>query len=184
MSASKPAINDTRKRRSYKQPALAKLTPEAAKKVLEAKSIPGDRQADNLFREIRCRVEDEWSDPSANGRVRESGVTEGINDTKASIVRYAIFAAVLLLLIATPAFLFIAALSNDSRMYSTLRRITVFWFPLWGIFAVWISLNASALYGFVGPRPSPFGPKALRLAALGFANIAAMFLFLILTKGG
>jgi hypothetical protein len=84
---------------------------------------------------------------------------------------------------ATPAFLFMAALSNDSTLYGVLGQVTMFWFPLWAIFAVWVTLDASALYGLVVPRPHPFEPKALRLSALGPTNIAAMFLFLILTKG-
>jgi len=51
------------------------------------------------------------------------------------------------------------------------------------VFTVWVTLDASALFGFVGPRPDPLGPKSLGLSALGVANIAAMFLFLILTRG-
>lgn len=57
MSASKPVMSDTRKRKPYKQPALTKLTPEAAKKVLEAKSIPGDGHAEKLLKEINRRLE-------------------------------------------------------------------------------------------------------------------------------
>jgi hypothetical protein len=57
VSSRKPVITDTRKRKLYKQPALTKLTPEAAKKMLEAKSIPGDRQAEKLFKEINRRLE-------------------------------------------------------------------------------------------------------------------------------
>ena len=57
MSSRKPVITDTRKRKLYKQPALTKLTPEAAKKILEAKSIPGDGQAEKLFKEINRRLE-------------------------------------------------------------------------------------------------------------------------------
>jgi hypothetical protein len=44
------------------------------------------------------------------------------------------------LLIATPAFLFVAAVSNDSTLYGFLGQITVFWFPLWAIIAVWVTL--------------------------------------------
>ena len=88
-----------------------------------------------------------------------------------------------MLLIATPAFLFVAAVSNDSTLYGFLGQTTMFWFPLWAIIAVWVTLDASALYALIGPRPDPFGPKALRLSALGVANVAAMFVFLILTKG-
>jgi hypothetical protein len=107
----------------------------------------------------------------------------GLSVPKTTTRRRTIFAVILVLLIATPAFLFVAAVSNDSTLYGFLGPTTVFWFPLWAIIAVWVTLDASALYGFIGPRPDPFGPKALRLSALGFANVAAMFLFLLLTKG-
>jgi hypothetical protein len=54
--------------------------------------------------------------------------------------------------------------------------------PCWGFLCrppspFGVTLDASALYSFVGPRPDPFGSKALGLSALGVANIAAMFLF-------
>jgi hypothetical protein len=57
VSSRKPVITDTRKRKLYKQPALTKLTPEAAKKILEAKSIPGDGQAEKLLKEINRSLE-------------------------------------------------------------------------------------------------------------------------------
>jgi len=41
------------KRKSYKRPTLQKLTPEEAKKLLEAKAIPGDPQAEKLLNEIK-----------------------------------------------------------------------------------------------------------------------------------
>ena len=107
----------------------------------------------------------------------------GLSVPKTTTRRRTIFAVILVLLIATPAFLFVAAVSNDSTLYGFLGQTTVFWFPLWAIIAVWVTLDASVLYGLIGPRPDPFGPKALRLSALGFANVAAMFLFLLLTKG-
>ena len=121
---------------------------------------------------------------SSNDRARTNcGVGGGLSVPKATLRGRTIFAVVLMLLIATPAFLFVAAVSDDSRLYGVLGQITVFWFPLWAIFAVWVTLNASALYGLIGPRPAPLGPRALKLSALGLANVAAMFLFLILTKG-
>jgi len=107
----------------------------------------------------------------------------GLSVSKTSTGRRTIFAVILVLLIATPAFLFVAAVSDDSKVYGVLGQTTVFWFPLWAICAVWVTLDASALYGLIGSRPDPFGPKALSLSALGFANVAAMFLFLLLTKG-
>ncbi|PYX44343.1 MAG: hypothetical protein DMG83_14080 [Acidobacteria bacterium] len=124
------------------------------------------------------------TDAASNDQVRGSGgVAEGLSVPKASILRHTVFVVALLLLIATPSFLFIATVSTDSTLHGVLGHITVFGFPLWATFAVWVTLDASALYGFVGPRPDPFGPKALLLSAQGFANIATMFLFLILTNG-
>ena len=122
--------------------------------------------------------------PSSTDRARmKRAVGGGLSVPKTTTRRCTIFAVILVLLIATPAFLFVAAVSNDSTLYGFLGQTTMFWFPLWAIIAVWVTLDASALYGLIGPRPDPFGPKALKLSALGFANVAAMFLFLILTKG-
>ena len=124
------------------------------------------------------------TDAASNDQVRGSGgVAEDLSVPKASILRHTVFLVALLLVIATPSFLFIATVSSDSTLHAVLAHITVFGFPLWASFAVWVTLDASALYGFVGPRPDPFGPKALLLSVLGFANIATMFLFLILTNG-
>jgi hypothetical protein len=123
-------------------------------------------------------------DAASDDQVRgNGGVAEGLSVPKASILRHTVFAVALLLLIATPSFLFIAAVSTDSTLHGVLSHITVLGFPLWATFAVWVTLDASALFGFVGPRPDPFGSRALGLSALGVANIAAMFLFLILTNG-
>jgi hypothetical protein len=99
------------------------------------------------------------------------------------IARKIIFAGSLLLLLATPVLLLTTAVSNGSAVRDALTRLSVFWFPAWAVFAVWVTLEAAAFYGFIGPRPDPLGPTALRLSALGFVNIAAMFLYLILTRG-
>lgn len=119
-----------------------------------------------------------------NGRVqrmddapRDPGVPQ------ASIFRRAAFALVLLLLLATPLLLLLATVSTGSALHDIVDRLAVIGFPLWAVFAVWVALDASALYGFAGPRPDPLGPKALSLSGLAVANIASMFLFLILTKG-
>ena len=119
-----------------------------------------------------------------NGRVQ--GVDDaprGLGVPQASIFRRAAFALVLLLLLATPLLLVMAAVSTGSALHDVLEQLTAIWFPLWAVFAVWVALDASALYGFAGPRPDPLGPKALSLSGLAVANIVAMFLFLILTKG-
>jgi hypothetical protein len=58
MSASKSVPNSTNKRRKpYEPPAITKLTPEAAKTILEIKSIQGDEQAERLLEAIRTRLE-------------------------------------------------------------------------------------------------------------------------------
>jgi hypothetical protein len=58
MAASKSVPNSTHKRRKpYEPPAVTKLTPEAAKTILETKSIPGDEQAEKLLEAIRTRLE-------------------------------------------------------------------------------------------------------------------------------
>jgi hypothetical protein len=93
-----------------------------------------------------------------------------------TILRKITFVAVLFFLFTTPVLLLVAALSTDFALLSV-AQFTVFWFPLWGVFAVWVTLDASALYGFVGPRPDPLAPQALRLSALAIANIASMFIF-------
>jgi len=112
-----------------------------------------------------------------DGAPRDPGVPQ------ASIFRRAAFALVLLFLLATPLLLFLAAVSTGSALHDIVDQLTVLWFPLWAVFALWVALDASALYSFVGPRPDPLGPKALSLSGLAVANIASMFLFLILTKG-
>jgi hypothetical protein len=58
MSAIKALPNNANQRRKpYKAPALTQLTPEAAKTILETKSIPGDKQAEKLLEAIRTRLE-------------------------------------------------------------------------------------------------------------------------------
>src|SRR5882762_1391311 len=77
----------------------------------------------------------------------------------------------------------VAAFPTDSALHGGLAHSTMFWFALWAVFAVWVTLDASALLGLVGPRPDPLGPKALRSSALGIANIASMCLLVIMTRG-
>lgn len=101
---------------------------------------------------------------------------------QASIIRRTAFVAVLCFLIATPLVLLLAAVSTPSGLQPALSRFSVFWFPVGAVFAVWVILDAAALFGFAGPRPDPLGPKALSVSALGVANIASMLLFLILAN--
>jgi len=58
MSASKLVPTSTNKRRKpYEKPTATTLTREAAKAILESKSIPGDEQAEKLMEGIRMRRE-------------------------------------------------------------------------------------------------------------------------------
>jgi hypothetical protein len=162
VSASKTGLSGAPKRKPYNRPTVTELTPEEAKAELEAKAIPGCENTQQLRDALKKR--------KING-VPQPGV-----------VRSIAFVAVLLLLLAVPVVLLITAVSGDLALRDSLARFTVFWFPAWGVFAVWVTLDAVALYGFVGPRPDPLGPKALGLSALGLANIGAMLLFLFLTR--
>ena len=119
-----------------------------------------------------------------NSRVQGMGRAPGdLGVPQVSIFRRAAFVVVLLLLLATPLLLLLAAVSTRSALHGVVAQLTAIWFPLWAVFAVWVALDASALYSFAGPRPDPLGPKALSLSALAVANIVSMFLFLIVTKG-
>jgi hypothetical protein len=55
--SARKSVSGARKRKPYRQPAVKKLTLEEAKKVLEAKSIPGDEQAEQLLKQINRRLE-------------------------------------------------------------------------------------------------------------------------------
>jgi hypothetical protein len=101
---------------------------------------------------------------------------------KASVIRRTVFAAVLFLLITTPLVVFLAAVTLGSNLHHS-EQFTPLYFPIWAVLAVWVVVDSPALLGLLGPRPDPFGPKALQVSALGIANLAVMFLFLILTKG-
>src|SRR5579864_6736806 len=117
---------------------------------------------------------------SSNDRARTScGVGGGLSVPKATIRRRTIFAVILVLLIATPAFLFVAAVSNDSTLYGFLGQTTVFWFPLWAIIAVWVTLDASALYGLIGLGQIHSGPRlsGCRLWVLRMSLRCSFFCF-------
>ena len=163
MSASKTGLSSAPKRKPYNRPTVKKLTPEEAKAELEAKAIPGSENTQQLLDALKKR--------------KISGAPQP------GVVRKIAFVVVLLLLLAVPVVLFVTTLSADLALRASLAQFTVFWFPVWAVFAVWVTLDAVALYGLVGPRPDPLGPKALGLSALGLANIGAMLLFLFLTRG-
>ena len=120
--------------------------------------------------------------PPNRGRMQDSNASAGdARSPQASVLRRAVFVALLFFLIANPLVLVVAAVSKNDVLHAPLARFSLFWFPVGAIFAVWVILDASAIFGFAGPRPDPFGPKSLSLSALGIANIASMLLFLILS---
>jgi len=162
-------------RSCYNAPTATKLTREAAEAILRARAIPVDPQAEELFKQMTVIGEQMNVDSD-----RRSG--EVTAQLRLPAGRRIAFAAAMLLLIATPIFIFVAALTlgpNADRA----AEYTPICFPIWASFAVWVTLDAPALLGLVGPRPDPFGSRSLQLSALGIANLAAMFLFLVLTKG-
>jgi hypothetical protein len=169
VSASKIGLSNAPKRKPYNRPTVTKLTPEEAKTELDSNAATGCENAQRLLAAVKLRL--------GQNKGKASGAPQ------AGILRQITFVAVLVLLFAVPAVLLVAAVSDSFALRDTIVRLTVFWFPVWAVFTVWVSLDAVALYGFVGPRPDPLGPKALGLSALGVANIGAMFLFLILTRG-
>src|SRR5882762_8474713 len=81
-------------------------------------------------------------------------------------VRKIVFAAIVVMLFAAPVFLLLTAISAPFPLRDALAANTMYWFPGWAVFTVWVALDASALFGFAGPRPDPFGPRALGLSAL------------------
>ena len=70
------------------------------------------------------------------------------------------FAAAICFMLVIPLTLLIAAVSARSGLQAALAKMTLVWFPVWATFTPWVTLDASALYGFAGLRPDPFGPKA------------------------
>ena len=152
-----------------------KLSRESAEAILRARAFPGDPQAEELFKQITVMGEQmkAESDQRSDETTAQLRLPAG---------RRVAFAVAMLLLIATPIFIFFAALTIGSSA-DRAAEYTPIYFPIWGVFAVWVTLDAPALLGLVGPRPDPFGSKSLQLSALGVANLVAMFFFLILTKG-
>ena len=172
MSTNGSSERTARHRRYYYAPTATKLTREAAEAMLRAKAIPGNPQAKELFKQMTVMGEQMKSD-------RRSGETTARSRLPAG--RRVAFAMAMLLLIATPIFISFVALTIGSNA-DRAAEYTPIYFPIWAVFAVWVTLDAPALLGLVGPRPDPFGSKSLQLSALGVANLAAMFFFLILTK--
>lgn len=175
MSTNGSGTRTSQHRRCYNAPTATKLTREAAETILRARAIPGDPQAEELFKQMTAMGEEMKSESD-----RWSGKTTAQFRLPAG--RRVAFAMAMLLLIATPIFIFFVALTIGSNAHRA-AEYTPICFPIWAIFAVWVTLDAPALLGLVGPRPDPFGSRSLQLSALGVANLAAMFFFLVLTKG-
>ena len=57
MCAIKPVTRDARKRKPYKRPALTEITLEDAKKALETRSDPTDRNNEKLLKDINRKLE-------------------------------------------------------------------------------------------------------------------------------
>ena len=55
----KKAASKPHKRKPYEPPTLKKLDAQSAKALLEAKSIPGDKEAEKLLEEIRRKLENQ-----------------------------------------------------------------------------------------------------------------------------
>lgn len=55
----KKATSKTHKRKPYEPPTLKKLDAQSAKALLEAKAIPGDKEAEKLLEEIRRKLENQ-----------------------------------------------------------------------------------------------------------------------------
>jgi hypothetical protein len=96
------------------------------------------------------------------GEEVESDETGVRKTPQPGIFRKIAFVVVFVLLFSTPALLLLAAVSANCPLRGILAQTTAFWFPVWAVFAVWVTLDSSALFGFVGPRPDPLGHKALR----------------------
>lgn len=86
-------------------------------------------------------------------------------------------ALLICLLCVVPLLLLMAATSTDSWLHLWSARSVVFWFPLWEIIAVWVTLDAATLLALVGPRPDPLGPKAMTVTLLGLANVISTCVF-------
>jgi hypothetical protein len=166
----------TGKRKPYKQPVVTKIDREEARWLLQTYADVEDESTRKLLR--RALI-----DPEGAGKKQE---TEGKRDVRVpqpSIFRRIVFAAAVCFMLVVPLTLLIAAVSAGSALQAALAKMSPLWFPVWAAFTLWVTLDASALYGFAGPRPDPFGPKALSMSALGIANIVSMTVFLFLVKG-
>lgn len=116
--------------------------------------------------------------------IRNKGQGEDSGDPgvpPVSIFRRATVAAVVFVLCFVPLLLDIA--STDSGLRAWLVSFVIFWFPLWVVFAVWVTLDAAALFSLAGPRPDPLGSKAFTISLLGLVNIVSACLFVGLSGG-
>src|SRR5215469_1435838 len=92
-----------------------------------------------------------------------SGESLSVRIAWVRVLHGVVFAVVIILLFATPMLLLTAAVSTHSTLHEALVRFAAFWFPMWSLVVVWVTLDAAALLGFVGPRSDPTGPRGLLL---------------------
>ena len=94
-------------------------------------------------------------------------------------VRKAAFAAVLSAMLLNPLLVLFGVFSIAA--HTSLFHVGTCWFSVWGLAAVWLSLDAAALLAWVGRRPDPLGPRSLALTALGALNVASTILYFALS---
>jgi hypothetical protein len=111
-------------------------------------------------------------------RLRQSEDTRGpLGPPPVSILWRVAVALLICLLCIVPILLVMAAASTDSWLHEWSVRSVLFWFPLWGLFAVWVTLDAATLLAFAAPRPDPLGSKALTVSLLGLVNVISICVF-------
>jgi hypothetical protein len=175
MREGNPLLPYTRKSKPYKQPAITNVSPEEAKWLLETYADVEDKNTRTLLRQVRIS-------PLRKGKRQQTEGTREVRVPQPSIFRRIVFSAAVCVMFAVPLTLLIGAVSAGSALQIALAKISLVGFPVWATFTLWVTLDASALYGFAGPRPDPFGPKALSMSALGIANIVSMIAFLFLVR--
>ena len=162
------------KRKPYTQPALTRVYPQEAELLLQNYADRDDENTRVLLRHALIGRAD-YSRP----RERNGGETRM---PQPSFFRRIFLAATICLLSIVPATLLITAVSAGSFLQAALAKFSLLWFPVWVTFTLWVTLDASALFGLAGPRPDPFGPKALSISTLGIANILSTIAFLFVVK--
>ena len=175
MYISKPVRTAIRKRHPYAQPSLSVISAGEARVLLETYADRDDENARALLREAMIAL-------AHRGELRERDGSDGIRVPQPSIFRRVVLAAVISILFVVPLTLLTTAVSEGSALQTVFVKTSLLWFPVWSTIMLLVTLDAPALFGFAGPRPDPFGPKALGMSALGIANIISMVIFLFVMK--